>query len=132
MSQQCARTIEIPDYGMALPDEIAAVERAWGESIPDHLIQIGGIDWKGWAFICRDTHDSLGIFRGEYRDAAISYQGMFRYKHPEGKSMPNRLFDTYFMSHMRREGIVFRELRLPRKDFFYMEIVNPELVRRVN
>ena len=130
MNRKCANTIEIPDYGLAQPDEIEAVERAWKESIPDHLIQIGGIDWKGWASICKNEEDPSGIFFGEYRDAALFYKGIFRYSHPEKTPVPNEIFSDYYMSHYEGgRGILFREIKHPQSDYFYMEIVNPEAIR---
>ncbi len=136
IARQCADTIESYANELAFESEIAAVEQAWDEPIPDYLILIGGVDWPAWAFICKKTGDPIGIFRGEYRDALRLYQGKFRYVHPKGKPMPQRIFDSYFMgyldSHMGREGIFFQELAEPPVDYFYMEIVEPDLIRRWN
>jgi len=133
ISSNCAKTIKTTDHVEAWPDEIETIEKTWDETIPDHLIQIGGIDWKGWASICRNEQDPEGIFRGEYRDAKILYKGQFKYIHPENRPLPEDVFDYYYMSHYKNgKGILFREIKKPGKEFFYMSPINFHKVQLAN
>lgn len=81
------------------PDQMEAVVRAWGEPIPDNLRLVGGVDWFGWARVCRHEGDPPGTFRGEYRDALILYEGTFRHQSSGGDVLPDGLFDDFIVSH---------------------------------
>lgn len=62
---RCFDTHDYAGEGTApFPYQREAVERVWGEPIPDNLGLVGGVDWFGWAQLCRREGDPADIFRG--------------------------------------------------------------------
>ncbi len=113
------------------PDEIAAVETAWGEPIPDHLVRIGGVDWWSWASVQKIVQNDQIIFRGEYRDARLRYRGDFIYQHPQGNQPPEAIFENYIMTHISDIDLVFvKNDDIIPKDNFVLKPANPEAVER--
>lgn len=119
------------------PDQVRAVEEAWGEPIPETLTRIGGVDWWSWAEMRRIVLPSENgapervLFEGAYRDARVSYRGSFLYRHPHGDPVPADVFDRYVMSHLDDTALVFiAEADTPPVDWFELVPANPHDVRR--
>ena len=131
MSEYLAKASpEVKQYS-PFPDEVRAVETAWGAPIPDHLTRIGGVDWWSWAAVRMIIKDDQVTFHGEYWDAKYRYEGEFVYKHPDGAPLPEKVFDNYVMSHISNTEIVFvkNDDSVPR-DSFVLAPANPELVEK--
>lgn len=132
MAMKCMKNANYQDLGIApFPSDIEAVERAWSEPIPEDLLLVGGVDGFGWARICRDENDPPGIFHGEYRDHSQLYQGLFRYRHPDGAPMPEEIFQNYYISHYSPgegvEVVSYFPDRTP-VNYFFLEPVNPRRI----
>lgn len=113
----------------AFPSDIEAVERAWGEPIPDHLDRIGWFDEWGWAQIYRETSDPPGIFHGEYRNWRVRYRGQFRYVHRDGGPVPDDVFSRYFMGRIDGTAIIFDEVSdTPPVDYFELVPTDPSRI----
>jgi hypothetical protein len=113
------------------PDELTAVETAWGEPIPSDLKRIGGVDWWSWANVDMTIKDQKPVFTGEYLDRVQRYRGVFNYRHPKGMPMPANPFKDYVMSHLSEDAIIFikDDSSVPR-DYFMLEPANPSMIER--
>ena len=112
-------------------EDIAAVEDAWDEPIPEDLHRIGGVDWWGWARMRLEQTDDGPRFDGAYRDARVLYVGPFDYRHPEGTPPPKDVFRRYVMSHFDGTALVFREVgEDPPLDHFLLVPAEPERIQR--
>jgi hypothetical protein len=113
------------------PDEIASVEAAWGEPIPDQLERIGGVDWWSWAQVEMTIADGKASFHGEYRDCSQRYRGPFLYRHPQGAPLPAHPFTDYVMTHLSEDAIVFsKDDDSTPRDYFLLEPADPRLIER--
>lgn len=97
---------------------------------PEELSLIGGWDHFLWARICRDDDEPEGIYRGEYVDRISRYTGTFRYVHPQGKNIPERIFKNFHMALIESEGGRFHQNspNIP-IDYFYMTPTHPKNIR---
>lgn len=112
---------------------IDRVQSAWNEKIPSHLNPIGGPDWIGWVSLCRDESDPAGEFYGEYWDPTVKYKGLFRFYHPNGKTIPDNLFeDFYLSSYSDGEGISVFPINegTPPVEYFYFQIADLSKLQR--
>ncbi len=121
MIDGCATTITT-DFD-AFPEDITAVALTWNKPIPDDFIQIGGIDWFGWAKICRDNADDPGIFRGEYRDAKQRCDGPWRIVDPQDRALPDNILERYQLSHFSNNRLTLSNFTGAPDDFIYLEPV---------
>jgi hypothetical protein len=123
--RQYAKAIDTEYYSGE--EEIKEVEDAWGEPIPNYLIQIGGIDWYSWASVYHDPNDPSHIFRGEFRDKGNLYKGRFEYSHPDGMSLPNKPLQNFYMSHISSGHLIFSAIHPkdgnPENGFYHFELV---------
>lgn len=113
----------------AFPSEIALVEKAWGEPIPTELARIGGVDWWGWARICREN----GGWVGEYRDASYRYVGPFTFVTPDGEPAGFDPVGTYYLSHYdwERGLLLYRiEPEDPPVSYYFMRLAEPDLLEQ--
>ena len=119
--KQYARTIE----GEHTADtyDIAEVEDIWGEPIPDHLNQIGGLDLFSWASIYHLDTDPPQIFRGEFRDRMGLYKGSFKYYQQDNRPLPEHPLRDFFMDYIVNGEVYFSAINP--KDNFYSFILKP-------
>lgn len=109
------------------PSEIAAVEEAWGEPIPDELTRIGGVDGWSWARIWRDPKDPPGLFHGEFRDKTSRYEGPLRLSSADPEVLGNAPLQTFYMQNIDANGVHFIEAEgEPPLRYFTLEPVDRE------
>ena len=118
--KQYARTL---GEGDAFPSDIKEVEEVWAEAIPDHLLQIGGLDLFSWASIYHLDTDPPHIFRGEFRDRMGLYKGSFEYYQQDNKPLPEHPLRDFYMDHIVSGEVHFSAI--DPKDDFYSFVLKP-------
>ncbi|SFI27265.1 hypothetical protein [Jannaschia pohangensis] len=127
MIEQC-----IAQYGepQAFEDEIALVERVWDAPLPEGLSEIGGIDWHGWAKICKRADDPPGVFFGEHRDALSRYVGLWRIGRrgdlPEVLPTDEDILAHYYLGSYSNHQLLIRAYDAPGQPYAFLIPAAPE------
>ncbi len=113
----------------AFASEISLVEDSWGQPIPEDLHRIGGLDWWGWARVCRED----GVWRGAYWDQLLRYEGRFEFVTADGAPAGFDPVGSYYLSHYDRERglLLYRiEPEEPPVSYYFMRLAEPDLLER--
>ena len=87
----------------------------------------------GWVQLCHHDNDPTDVFRGEYWDRGKRYKGKFQYVHPQGKPVPENIFNDYYLSDFSSEtGIQVYPIKKgkPPVEYFLFKVMNPEDIQR--
>lgn len=107
------------------PEDIAEVERKWGEPIPDELIRIGGVDQWSWAQVWRDPLDPPGLFHGAFRDRLNRYEGPLRLVGTDFDVLGPTPLRHFYMTSVDSGGVNFTEAEAePPSKYFTLEPIN--------
>jgi len=111
------------------PEDIAAIETAWGSPIPPDLQLIGGVDEIGYALVSFD--ETSGMFRGTFLNYRVRYSGDLRYEHPQGNQLPDLDKGCYVISHIDNDQLVMgQDTTTPPRDWFYLVPTDPTAIER--
>lgn len=111
-------------------DDVAEIERIWGEPLPEHLMFVGGLDWPAWGHFYYDPSDPPGLIRGEARDRAHLYQGLYQLLDPNGLARQDIQLEAFEVSGMDGSRVILhRRDQPPPVDYVYLMPHAPEAVR---
>lgn len=124
-----ARNDPAVEQGLVFDSEIAAVEAAWGQPIPDHLLRIGGQDEWSWAAVQITTEAGELHFFGEYRNHKLRYVGPFERVGGRAPIGARAIVEVYVLSHIDGTDLVLREIGTqPPRDYFLLRPVHPDRI----
>lgn len=112
-------------------EDIAEIERLWGQALSTDLSYIGGVDWPAWGAFARHNADPPGVVRGSARDRLHLYEGTYVAVSGSYDVSAGIDFDAFEISGLDSERVILHRRDQPAPvDFFYLVPEEPAKIQR--